>query len=269
MTTLDVLREPFVLRALLAGLLLALACAPLGCLVLWRRMAYFGDALAHSSLLGIAFGLLIGVGAPWGIVIGCFGFAAGLIVLERNTQLSQDTLLGVLAHTALAGGMVALSFLPHARVDMFAFLFGDVLAVGREQVIALAVVAALTLILAHFGREAVLRTVLHPDMAKAEGVPVAMVEIGGTLLLTLVVAVAVHIVGVLMVTAFLLIPAAAGRQLARTPEGMVGVAAIVGALAAICGVLMSILYDLPTGPAMVLSSAVFCMVCWVARRRGG
>lgn len=267
MPTLDVLREPFVLRALLAGLLLALACAPLGCLVLWRRMAYFGDALAHSSLLGIAFGLLLGIGAPWGIVLGCFCFAIGLIVLERNTQLSQDALLGVLAHTALAGGMVALSFLPNARVDMFAFLFGDVLAVGPGQVIALAAVAALTLQAAHFGREAVLRTVLHPDMAKAEGVNVAMVEIGGTLLLTLVVAVAVHIVGVLMVTAFLLIPAAAGRQLARGPEAMVAIAALVGMLSAISGILMSILYDVPTGPAMVLSSAVICLACWVVGRK--
>ena len=264
---LEMLREPFVLRALLAGFLLALACAPLGCLVLWRRMAYFGDALAHSSLLGIALGLLLGIGAPIGIVLGCFAFAGGLILLERHTRLTQDALLGVLAHTALAGGMVALSFLPHARVDMFAFLFGDVLAVSGPQVVMLATVAAVTLIAAHFGREAVLRSVLHPDMAKAEGVRVAAVEIGGTLLLTLVVAVAVHLVGVLMVTAFLIIPAAAGRQLARGPEAMVLIAAIVGVVAALSGVVLSVAVDVPTGPAMVLAAAILCLICWIAGRK--
>ncbi len=267
MPMLELWREPFVLRALLAGGLLALACAPLGCVVLWRRMAYFGDALAHSSLLGIALGMALKLDASLGILLGCFLFAGALILLQRRIRLAQDALLGVLAHTALAGGIVVLSLQPQLRLDMFAFLFGDVLSVGAAQLFWLGGAAMLSLGGAALFWQPVLRTALHAEMATAEGVPTRAIEIGTTLLLTLVVAVSVHVVGVLMVTAFLIIPAAAGRQLARTPEAMVLIAALVGGLAALGGIAVSIAYDVPTGPAMVLASVLLCLLCWIGGKR--
>ncbi|MCF8466943.1 MAG: metal ABC transporter permease [Sneathiella sp.] len=263
--------DEFILRALAAGIGVALIAGPLGCFVVWRRMAYFGDSLAHSALLGIALGLLYGININLGTVIVCTLFALLLVWLQHRRVLATDTLLGILAHAALSIGMVALSFLDNARFDLYSYLFGDILTVrfsdlywiygGGMVVIGLLVLnwSSLTLM------------TIHEDLARAEGVNTVWSNILLMLLMTIVVAVSIRIVGILLITSMLIIPAATARQLVTSPENMAIWAAILGLLAVLGGISGSIEFDTPSGPSIVTAAAVmFALfsVIGALRRRG-
>ncbi|RMF19900.1 MAG: hypothetical protein D6758_00800 [Gammaproteobacteria bacterium] len=244
----------FIFHALLTGVLLAALTGPLGCFVVWRRMAYFGDTLAHAGLLGIALGLMFEI-APFAAII-VVSTAVGLLLsaLERQRMLATDTLLGLLAHGTLAAGLVAISLSPQPGVSLEAFLLGDILASGQRDAALAALIAFTALsILARYRRELILVT-LSPDLAQVEGVPVRRVQQIFTVLLATVIASAVKVVGVLLVTALLIIPAAAVRPISRTPEKMALNASLLGMLS-VCGGLACAWYlDWPAGPAIVLSA---------------
>ena len=255
-TTATTMTDSFLLRAVLAGIGVALAAGPLGCFIVWRRMAYFGDTLSHAGLTGVALGLLLGVGPTLGMAVVGAGAGVLLLLLQRQRRIPADTLLGILSHAALACGLIAMRFMDKVRVDLFGYLFGDILAVSWNDVAvvyggAVLVVGALAL---HW-RDLITLTV-HEDMAAAEGVPVARTRFLFTLMIALSVAVALKIVGVLLVTAMLIIPAAAARPLARSPEAMAVYASLAGALAVIGGLAASLAWDLPSGPAIVASAVV-------------
>jgi zinc transport system permease protein len=259
--------DNFILRAILAGLGVALAAGPLGCFVVWRRMAYFGDTLSHAGLTGIAVGLLLGVSPT--IAMAAVGAGTGvlLLLLQRQRRIPADTLLGILSHAALAGGLIAVSFIDKVRVDLLGYLFGDILAVDWTDIAWVYGGGAVILAgLALNWRQLVTLTV-HEDMAAAEGVPVARTRLVFTLLIALAVAVAMKIVGILLVTAMLIIPAAAARPLSRSPEAMALGAAAAGCLAVIGGLKASLVWDLPSGPAIV-AAAVVLFVAALAARRG-
>lgn len=248
MTVLD----DFVWRGLLAGLGVALIAGPLGCVVVWRRMAYFGDSLAHSALLGVALGLLLSVELNLGILAVCFAFALFVAVLQRQRQLAVDTLLGILAHSMLALGIVVLSLTEGVRVDLMGYLFGDMLAVTQADLLTVyAGGIAVLAVLATIWRALIALTV-HEELARAEGVPVQVVRLVFTLLLAALVAVAMKIVGVLLVVALLVIPAATARLFARTPEGMAVTASAAGCIAVAGGMQSSLLWDTPSGPSVVV-----------------
>jgi zinc transport system permease protein len=260
--------EDFVLRALAAGFGLALIAGPLGCVIVWRKMAYFGDTLSHAALMGIAAGLILGAAPMAGVVIT--GVTVGLVLLALQSQqrLATDTLLGILSHATLAVGLIAVTVLETVRVDLMSYLFGDILAVDPSDLIWIYGGGALVLAaLAAIWRPLIALTV-HEDTAVAEGVASLRVRLIFMVLIALTVALAMKIVGVLLITALLIIPPAAARSLARSPEAMAAYAAGVGLLAVAGGIGSSFACDTPSGPSIVASAAaLFALSLAVGRGR--
>jgi zinc transport system permease protein len=245
----------FLLYALVAGLTVAMVAGPLGTLVVWQRLAYFGDTLAHSALLGTALGLLLSV-SPWWTVLGVSLLVGGLLaILQNRPQLSADSLLGIISHGSLALGLVAIS-LSDIRVDMNGYLFGDLLAVTRADLgLIIAVGGVIVALLMRFW-DPLLALTVHAELAAVEGLPVARLRVLQLLLLALLVAVAMKVVGVLLVTALLIIPANIARPWSRSPEQMAVLAALFGGGAVLAGIGGSMWLDTPTGASIVLSAAL-------------
>lgn len=250
------LMDDFMLRAAAAGIGVALVAAPLGVFVVWRRMAYFGDTLAHSALLGVALGFLLDVNLNLAILALAVLIALVLILLQSRRQLASDTLLGILAHSTLSLGLVVMAFQDSVRVDLVGYLFGDILAVSAGDLWwvwggGVPVLAALAAIW-----RPLLASTVHEELAQVEGVPVAFVRLAFMLLIALVIAISMKIVGVLLITSMMIIPAAAARRFSRTPEQMALVAALNGILAVSMGLAASWYWDTPAGPSVVVSAAL-------------
>jgi len=247
--------DDFLIRAALAGLGVALAAAPLGCFVVWRRMAYFGEATAHSAILGVALSLGLSLPMVPAILVVAMVMASAVTVLTGRGY-AMDTVLGVMAHSALAAGLVAVALLGDIRLDLTSFLFGDILAVGKSDLAVIWGGAALVLGLMVWRWNALLLSTLGPDLARASGINPRREEFVLTMALAVVVAVAIKVVGVLLIAALLVIPAAAARPLARTPEAMALFAAVLGGASAIGGLWAAFMLDTPTGPSIVCVAAV-------------
>jgi zinc transport system permease protein len=246
----------FLLNALSAGIAVALVAGPLGSFAVWRRMAYFGDTLAHSALLGITFGLLLGVNLNLAVAIGCLLLALILVAMQNNRFLATDTLLGILSHSTLALGLVCVSMFSGTRIDLLAYLFGDILSVNRLDLItiwliSLAVIGALIWLW-----RPLLAITVHEELAQVEGIPVNKIRTALMLLMALVIAIAMKVVGVLLITALLIIPAAAGRRLTSSPEAMALVASLLGSIAVSLGLCASYFWDSPAGPSIVLAATL-------------
>ncbi len=261
--------DDFLVRAMLGGVGVALAAGPLGCFLVWRRMAFFGAALAHSALLGVALGFLLGVNLTLGVALFCVLVATLLFLLERQRMLASDTLLGILAHSALAAGLVTVAFIENLRIDLMAYLFGDVLAIGIGDLyliyVLLAVTAAVLLIL----WRPLLLAAVNEDIAAVDGSPVARVRLIFVLLIASIVAIGMKVVGMLLIISLLIIPAAAARRLSSTPEQMAAMAALIGALSVVLGLLGSLKWDIPSGPSIVVvATLVFAFIITWPRWRG-
>ena len=258
--------DSFILRAVLAGIGVALAAGPLGCFIVWRRMAYFGDTLSHAGLTGIVLGLLTGIGPTAGMMATGLAIGAALLLLQRQQRLPSDTLLGILSHAALAIGLIAVSFMDRVRVDLLGYLFGDILAVSWQDVAWVYAGAAVVITgIAAIWRPLVTLTV-HEDMAAAESVAVDRTRMVFTALIALVVAVAMKVVGILLVTALLILPAAAARPFVRSPKAMAVGASLAGAIAVVAGIAASMAWDLPSGAAIV-TAAVALFIAGLASAR--
>ena len=253
------LLDDFLVRAMLAGVGVALAAGPLGCFVVWRRMAYFGDATAHAALLGVTLALATELPVVLGVAAAALAMAL-TVALAAGRNYAADTLLGVASHGALAAGLVGLSFLPGVRVDLMGYLFGDILAVTRGDLVVIWGGAALVLALLLWRWRGLLLATLSEDLAAAAGVDARRERLILTLALALLVAVALKVVGVLLVTAMLIVPAAAARGFARSPEAMAVGAAAVGALAAVAGLGASLRLDTPAGPSIVVAAVLALVV---------
>jgi len=247
--------DSFLVRAALAGVGVALAAAPIGCFVVWRRMAYFGDATAHASLLGVTLALASGLPVTLGVLVAAAAMAV-TVASAAGRGWAADTALGVAAHAALATGLVALSFLHGVRVDLLGYLFGDILAVTRADLAVIWGGAALIVGLVAWRWRGLLLATLNEDLAAAAGVNPRREGLVLTLALAVLIAVALKIVGTLLITAMLVVPAAAARPLVRTPEAMATLAAALGAVAALGGLYAAWHLDTPAGPSMVVAAVV-------------
>lgn len=255
--------EPFLLRALAAGIGLAIVAAPLGCIVVWRRMAYFGETIAQASLIGIALGLAFQINITVAVLLTAVAVAALLIGLGRQTLIPIDSLLGLLHHAALAAGIIATASLKGPAVDLVGYLFGDVLAVTAEDLWWVYGGGAVVLATLAWLWEPLLRISINQDLAQAEGVDAARVRMIFTLLLALTIALAMKIVGALLAIAFLIVPAVAARPLADTAERMAVLAALIAAVSVAAGLAISSAFDVPGGPAIVLVMAACAVVSLV------
>lgn len=261
--------DDFFVRALIAGIGVALTTGPLGCFVVWRRMAYFGDTMAHSALLGVAISLLLSLN----LIISVFAVAVVvsliLLVLQRRQALSADALLGILSHATLAIGLVLVAFMSWVRIDLMAFLFGDILAVTRQDIAliwggGLIVLAAVVLL----WRPLVASTVSE-EVAEAEGLNPERARLLFMLMMALVIAIAMKIVGILLITSLLIIPAATARRFSASPERMAVLASLIGALAVAGGLFGSLHYDTPSGPSIVVAALLLFIVSLLPFRRVG
>jgi zinc transport system permease protein len=259
--------DDFLLRAGLAGIGLTLATGPLGSFVVWRRMAYFGDATAHAAILGVA--LALATDLPIGLGTLAVALVMGVAVAAMAARgWAMDTTLGVMAHSALAIGLVAVSFVPGARSDLSAYLFGDILAVSRADLAFIWGGALAVLALMVWRWQRLLTSTLNADLAQASGVDPDRERLILTLALAVVVALALKVVGALLIAALLIIPAAAARALARSPEAMALQASLIGTLACLSGLALSLWQDTPAGPSIVAAAAaLFALAAGFGRVR--
>lgn len=249
----------FLIYALISAFAIAIVAGPLGAFVVWKRLAYFGDTLAHGALLGVALGLFASINITLAIALCCISIAAILLWLQRNPQLGDDSILGLLSHSTLAAGLVSVSFMGNS-VDLFGYLFGDLLTSSAFDTALIVIVCAAVLAVICFYWKNLLLSVIDANLAKVEGIPVALMRALLLLAIAIVVAFAMRVVGVLLITAMLIIPAAASRRLTYSPEAMAVVASLIGCAAVALGIWASYWYATPAGPSIVLAaSALFTL----------
>jgi len=251
----------FMIFALIAGISLTLVAGPLGSLVLWRKMAYFGDTLSHAAMLGIAGGVLLQLNLHLAILCCCLLCAAVLALIQPKSQLAFDTLLGILSPSALALSLVMLSFMPDIRADMLiGYLFGDLLAITKNEVVLISICASLVLIMIISLWNKLIAVCIDRELAQAEGLAISHLQLILMLLIAVIIAVAMKVVGVLLITALLVIPAATAKNFSKTPEQMAVLASIIGNLCVGLGLITSWYFDTPAGPSVVSCAfAIFVM----------
>ncbi|MCY9845670.1 zinc ABC transporter permease subunit ZnuB [Vibrio caribbeanicus] len=250
----------FLLPSLFAGLGIACIAGPLGSFVVWRRMAYFGDTLAHASLMGLALGFLLDINLYLALTICCLALAVILVTLQKQRLVATDTLLGILAHSALSLGLVSVSFLDDVRIDLMSYLFGDLLAVTPDDLIYIYLgTAIIGFVMLIFWRS-LLSTTVNEELAAVEGHNTDLMRLILMLMVGLVIAIGMKFVGALIMTSLLIIPAATARRFANTPEQMALLASALGSLSVILGLALSWHFDTPAGPSVVLSAAALFLL---------
>jgi zinc transport system permease protein len=246
----------FLIYAILAGCGVAMVTGPLGSFIVWRRMAYFGDTLAHSALLGTALGIAAEISTNLAVICVSLVLALALVALQKQRQLASDTILGIFAHSTLALGMVVIALMPDVRVDFMALLFGDLLAVSKSDVIVILTSSLIALALLIKLWRPLLAITINEDLARVEGVPVTAVRTALMLIIALTIAIAMKVVGALLITALMVIPAAAARNFSSSPEQMAVKAGLIGLISVLLGLASSWYLDTPAGPSVVLSASL-------------
>ncbi|GAB2578267.1 zinc ABC transporter permease subunit ZnuB [Nitrincola alkalisediminis] len=257
----------FLLLALFGGLGVAAITGPLGAFVVWRRMAYFGDTLAHSALMGVALGFLFSINLNLAVMVCCVLLSILLVALQKQHWVATDTLLGIMAHSALSIGLVAVSLLDHIRIDLMEYLFGDLLAIAPTDLLWVYGGGSVVLILLWRLWNPLLAITINEELARVEGVPVTRVRLLLMLMIAIVIAVAMKLVGILLITSLLIIPAAAARKLSTTPEQMACIASALGMLSVTGGIWASWTFDTPAGPSVVVTSLLVFLILYTLPAR--
>ena len=245
--------DDFIIRAFAAGIGLALITGPLGCFIIWRRLSYFGDTIAHSALLGVViayamnFNLILAVFA-----VSCF-IALSLLFLQKRTNLPDDALLGLLAHSVLAIGLVLLGILSFIRIDLMGLLFGDILSVNITDVLFVWIGGSIVLMVLILIWRPLFAATVNLELAKAEGLNADLANAIFTILIASVIAISIKIVGILLITGLLIIPAAASRNLSSTPIQMAIISSVIGLVSVVLGLQTSMIWNSPTGPTIPVS----------------
>ena len=252
--------DDFFIRALFAGIGVALVAGPFGCFIIWRKLAYFGDTLSHAALLGVALAFLVDSNVTITVFFISSVIAIILIVLRGHTYLPADSLLGLISHSALALGVVVLALMSWVRIDLMGLLFGDILAVSRFDLVVIYTGGCLVLGLLSAIWQSLFAATVNRELAEAEGLEPKRDDIIFMVLIAGVIAMAINIVGVLLITALLIIPAATARQLSSGPEQMAILAALIGVISVCVGLAGSLEWDIPSGPSIVVAAMVFFFI---------
>ncbi len=252
--------DDFIINAIIGGLLVALAAGPLGCFLVWRRMAYFGDTISHSALMGVALGVALGTSHVLTIIVTSLFISLFLLLLERGGKFSSDTLLGILAHAALSVGLILISLQDSFRQDMMFYLIGDILAITPEDIFTLSLMTLGTLIGVAFIWRSLLTITVHEELARVEGENILLTKVIYMSLIAILVALAIKVVGALLITAMMIIPAAAARTMADSPLKMAVISSLLGALSVFLGIFASSQWDVPAGPAIIISATLLFFI---------
>ena len=257
-----------ILPAWLIGILLSFITTPLGAFVVWRKMAYFGDTLAHSALLGVALGIFIDINPYLAILLLTLLITFLLVWLENNTQYSVDTILGIIAHSCLSLGVVTVGLLENVRVDLMGYLFGDLVAVSFEDLIPISIGVPIVFGILMYFWKPLISTTVSPELAQVEGINIQRMRFILMILTALTIALSMKFVGALIITSLLIIPAATARRFARTPEMMAGIAVIISMLAITMGLTLSAFYNTAAGPSVVICSALLFGLSFLWKEQG-
>ena len=251
--------DDFFIRALLAGIGIALVTGPLGCFIIWRRLSFFGDTLAHAALLGVTMAVFFEINIAFSVFLISSVVALILIKLQKSTKLPGDALLGLLAHSSLAVGLVVIGFLTSIRFDVMGLLFGDILAVNQNDLLLIWIGGALILLILKFIWKPLFASTVNHELAEAEGMEPNKFNAIFTVLMAAVIAISIKIVGLLLITGMLIMPAAMGRNLSNNPQQMVNLSVIGGLLSVIIGLFSSLQFNTPSGPSIITAALIlFC-----------
>lgn len=252
--------DEFVIRALVGGIGVAIICGPLGCLVIWQRMSYFGAALSHAALLGVALGLYFEINLYFSVLLICIIVACLIMVMSRYKDLSSDTAMGILAHASLALGILMLGLIPSVRIDLIGYLFGDILSLSWLDIVWIYLGGGLVMAILLRIWQSILSLIIQRELALVDGVDENKIRLIFLVLLSFVVAISMQIVGILLIVSLLIIPAATARRFATSPEQMALLAMVIGALAVLSGMIIALYWDTPAGPSIVVgASAIFLL----------
>lgn len=246
--------------ALIAGCGVAATAGPLGCFVVWRKMAYFGDTLSHSALLGVSLVLLLNIDINLTIIVCALFLAVVLSEFQDRRQIASDTLLGILAHSSLSLGLVAVSFADNVRIDMMAYLFGDLLAVNLQDIFWIYAGGTLVIAMMVWLWRPLLAISVHAELAQVEGIPVKKIRLALTVIMALVIAISMKIIGVLLITSLLIIPAATAQRFSHSPEQMAIKASLLGMIGVTGGLVASWYIDTPAGPSVVVACFILFLL---------
>ena len=252
--------DDFFIRALVAGIGIAFVAGPLGCFVVWRRLSYFGDTLAHSALLGVTIAYSLEFNIAVSIFLISSVIALILIKLQKETNLPSDALLGLLAHSSLAVGLVVIGFLTFIRFDIMGLLFGDILAVNKKDLMTIWVGGALILLVLRLIWRSLFASTVNYELAQAEGLNPDRAKAVFTILLAALIAISIKLVGVLLITGMLIIPTAMARNLSDNPKKMVIFSIIGGLLAVLIGLFSSLEFNTPSGPSIIVAALALFII---------
>ena len=255
--------DDFFIRALIAGVGIAIVVGPLGCFVIWRRLSYFGDTLSHSALLGVTLAYSFSLNISLSVFIVSAVVALLLINLQKKTKLAGDSLLGLLAHSTLAIGLVLIGFLSYIRFDLMGLLFGDILAVTIEDIALVWVGGFVILGILYFIWKSLFSATVNYDLSAAEGMKPEVSNFIFTLLLAGVIALSIKMIGALLITGLLLIPAATARNISNTPNQMVFLATLVGIISVIAGLFTSLELNTSSGPTIIVVALILFIISLV------
>ena len=248
--------DDFFVRALVAGIGVAIVTGPLGCFVIWRRLAYFGDTLSHSALLGVTLAFSFSVNISLSVFFVSGIIALLLLSLQKRTKLPGDALLGLLAHSSIAVGLVLIGFLTFIRFDIMGLLFGDILSVTANDILIIWCGGSLILIILYFIWSSLFAATVNYDLAAAEGMNPDRSNVVFTLLLAGVIAISIKMIGVLLITGLLLIPPALARNLSNNPAQMVFLSIIGGVVSVVLGLFSSLEFNTASGPTIIVAALI-------------
>ena len=251
--------DDFLFRAFVAGIGLAIITGPLGFFIVWRRLSYFGDTLAHSALLGVVIAYALSFNIVLSVFIISGVISLSLLYLQKKTFLPNDALLGLLAHSVLAIGLVLLGVLSFIRIDLMGLLFGDILSVNLNDLLIVWIGGAVVLGSLILIWRPLFAGTVNLELAKAEGLNSELANTIFTLLIAGVIAISIKIVGILLITGLLIIPASASRNLSSTPIQMAVIASIIGVISVALGLYSSMTWNSSTGPT-ILSVALVIFI---------
>ncbi|MBL0848654.1 MAG: hypothetical protein EU981_00905 [Candidatus Liberibacter ctenarytainae] len=258
----------FFMRALLAGIGLVLSTGPLGCFIVWQRMAYFGDTIAHSALLGVSLSLMFEL--PLSICIFIIALSTSIIVIQiqKNESFSSDSILGMMAHSTLSIGLIILSFMDWVRVDLTSFLFGDILAVSTNDIILIWSIGILNIAILIKIWKPLLAITVNYELAKAEGINPEKNKFIFTVVTALMISVAIKVIGITLITSLLILPTVAARRFSTSPENMAVITTAIGIFGIIAGLYGSLIFDIPSGPSIIVTILLLFIISFIPIPKG-